>query len=94
MIRVTLLLLMRRVKALKLRAEPAAAMWRICIVNSVEGGYRMENGKLLSTKRKSGKGIGLARSGVLAERYGGYLLTYPEEKEFTALLYLPWGSGK
>jgi sensor histidine kinase regulating citrate/malate metabolism len=61
----------------------------IKIINAADGKYKMENGKLMTTKSGNLHGIGIGHVKSIVERYGGRLFFEPQEKSFETTVYIP-----
>ena len=61
----------------------------IKVKNSTDGYYHMADGRLYSTKKGAGHGIGIRRIRGIAESAGGFFDYIPRGTEFTAVVMLP-----
>ncbi len=62
----------------------------IKIVNDFGGEIKIDNGKLISTKKdKELHGIGMVSVKNTAKKYGGYLEYFIEDRKFTVMLVIP-----
>ena len=64
----------------------------IKITNSSNGEYKMENGKLKTTKNGDLHGIGIGHIKTIVENHGGIFDVQPEKEKFTAYISIPFTS--
>jgi sensor histidine kinase regulating citrate/malate metabolism len=63
--------------------------FNIKIVNATNGEYKLENGKLKTTKSGDLHGIGIGHVKSIVESYGGILNVNPESKSFITHISIP-----
>ena len=66
----------------------------IKLINASDGEYKIEHGKLKTTKRGGLHGIGMGHIKSIAENYGGFSDIKAEFTHFTAQISIPLGSQK